>query len=340
VARQYRFENPFESQNIQINARKVIPLVIAALVLLIILVGMFTCYHIVQPEGKAVVKRFGMVIDIREPGLHFKLPFGIDHVHFVPTERVLKEEFGFATTKAGQRSQYVVTDEHRKQSLMLTGDLNVIDVAWVVQYRIKDPDKYLHRLRNQRETIRIISESVMRRIIGNRLGGDALTVGRSEIAILAQQEMQRILDTYEMGVGVSTIELQDVTPPDPVEPAYNDVNDARQEKQRLINEAETRRNQAIPRAEGNALKMIAQAEGYRSERINRAKGDASRFVSLYKQYKRSPEITRQRLYLEMIDQVMPRVGKVYVLEKGHTAPIPLLNLGGDQPAALPRKGHR
>ena len=319
-------QNPFGDLNIDIDPRRIAGIAFVVAIVLLIVVGVVTSFYTVAPEGRAVVKRFGKVVKVQEPGLHFKLPFWIDRAHFVPTERVLKEEFGFATLQPGQKTRYAKTREHEKQSLMLTGDLNMIDMEWVVQYRISDPDEFLHRVRNQRETIRVVSEAVMRRIVGNRLGSDVLTLGRVEIATEAQRQMQEILDSYEMGVRISTIELQDVTPPETVKPAFNEVNEARQQREKLINEAEKARNQAIPRAKGEALKIIAQAEGYAAERVNRAKGEASRFEAVLTEYKEAPEITRRRLYLEMIDDVMPKIGRVYFVQPGQSAPLPLLHL--------------
>lgn len=293
---------------------------------LFVLVGIATSFYTVQPEERAVVKRFGRVVSIQEPGLHFKLPFWIDRAWPVPTERVLKEEFGFRTVATGIQSEYAKGGTHEDESLMLTGDLNVIDVEWIVQYRISDPDKYLHRVREQQKAIRDVSEAVMRRVVGNRMGSDVLTVGRVEIANQAREEIQQILDLYDMGVHVYTVEMQDVTPPDPVKPAFNEVNEARQEKERLINEAEKRRNQAVPRAQGQAQQQIAEAEGYAVERINRAKGEASRFKAILAEYLQAPDVTRRRLYLEMIDRVLPQIGRLYVVQEGQTMPIPLLNL--------------
>ena len=324
---------PFDELTDQIDFEKVRRILMLGLPIVIVVVGMLTSYYTVGPEGKAVVKRFGAVVATQGPGLHFKLPFWIDQDHFVATERVHKEEFGFRTIAPGQHTMYDRNRDFGHESLMLTGDLNVIDVQWVVQYRISDPVTFLHRLRNQRETIRVISESVMRRIVGNRLGSDVLTVGRVEIASLAEQSMQQILNDYDMGVNVTAVELKDVTPPGPVKASYNEVNEARQEREQLINEAERMRNQAIPRSKGNALKIIAQAEGYAAERINLAEGESARFKAIHEEYRGGREVTRRRLYLEMIDKVMPRVGKVYVVEKNQTAPIPLLNLG--QESALP-----
>lgn len=302
---------------------------LVAIALVILAAGLFSSMYTVATEGQAVVKRFGAVVAVKQPGLHFKLPFGIDTAYFVPTKRVLKEEFGFRTVQPGQRTRYTKTDKTSQESLMLTGDLNVLDVEWVVQYRIIDPDKYLHRVRNQTETIRDISEAVTRRIVGNRLGSDVLTVGRVDVAARAREEMERVLKDYELGVSIDTVELQDVTPPDPVKPAFNEVNEARQERERLINEAEKYRNQVIPRAKGEAAQTIAEAEAYRAERVNSAKGEAARFKSVLKEYSQAKDVTRQRLFLEMIDTVLPKVGRVVAMDRANQSVLPLLDLEGN-----------
>lgn len=314
----------------------------AVALLLFVLIGVWTSVYTVQPEGEAVVKRFGRVIVVQQPGLHFKLPFGIDRAYFVPTRRVLKEEFGFRTVAASRRGQYQKDASHLGESLMLTGDLKVIDVEWVVQYRIEDPEKYLHRVREPSKTIRDVSESVMRRIVGNNLGSDVLTEKRVAVATQARDELQGFLNSFESGIAISTVELQDVTPPDPVKPAFNEVNQAEQERERMINEAEKRRNQVIPRTEGEAQQLIATAQGYAAERVNRARGEAERFSAILAEYTRSPELTRQRLYLEMIDRVLPNLGRVIITEQGSVSPIPLLNLDEARPAqsAHPQGGSR
>ena len=298
----------------------------AVLVLLLVAVGLLGSAYTVQPEGQAVVKRFGKVVAVKNPGLHFKIPYGIDKHYFLPTKRVLKEEFGFRTVQPGRRTEYAKTDETTQESLMLTGDLNVIDVEWVVQYRIIDAEQFLHRVRAQSESIRDIAEAVMRRIVGNRLGRDVLTVARVEIAEEARSEMQRILKGYDLGVSIETVELQDVTPPEPVKPAFNEVNEARQQRERLINEAEKYRNQVIPKAEGEAAQTVAEAEAYRAERVNRAKGEAARFTAILEEYKNAKDVTRRRLFIEMIDDVLPSLGRLYVIDPDQTAPLPLLNL--------------
>jgi membrane protease subunit HflK len=308
------------------NPRKFLTFAPVGAVLALVVVGAFTSYYTVQPEEQAVVKRFGAVVSIREPGLHFKLPFGIDRAYKIPTARVLKEEFGFRTAGMGQRTEYRKDRSMLDESLMLTGDLKVIDVEWVVQYRISDPSLFLHQSRDPRGTLRDISEAVMRRIVGNNLGSDVLTEKRVQVAMQARDELQAVLDSFNLGVWISTIELQDVTPPEKVKPAFNEVNQAEQERERLINEAEKRRNQVIPRAEGQAKQIIAQAEGYAAERVNNALGETARFKAILAEYRNVPEVTRQRLYLEMIDKVMPQIGRVYIMEDDAVSPLPLLNL--------------
>lgn len=305
---------------------------VIGVVLALVLFGLWSSYFTVQPDEQAVVKRFGKVVAIKEPGLHFKLPFGVDRVQAVPITRVLKEEFGFRSIGAGGRTQYRKENEEREESLMLTGDLKVIDVEWVVQYRVSDPDKFLHRSRDPRKTLRDTSEAVMRRIVGNSLGSDVLTEKRVAVATKARDELQALMTEFDLGIHVNTIELQDVTPPEPVKPAFNEVNQAEQERERLINEAEKRRNQVIPRAQGEAKQIVAEAQAYALERVNRAKGEADRFGAILAEYSQQPDVTRRRLYLEMIDTVLPNVGRIFIMEPGQTAPIPFLNLGDPSPA--------
>ncbi|QGQ22022.1 FtsH protease activity modulator HflK [Gimesia benthica] len=322
----------FDEWLADIDVSRVMWIILFVILGLIIAWGIFTSYYTVQPEGQAVVKRFGKVIAIKDPGLHFKLPFGIDEQEFVPTARVLKQEFGFRTAaQEGTSAVYRKSEEHRDESLMLTGDLKVVDVEWVVQYRVDDPDKYLHRVEQVDKTIRDISEAVMRRIVGNNLGSDVLTIKRVEIALNAKEEIQHLLDSFDMGVRIGTVELQDVNPPDSVKPAFNEVNQAEQEKEQLINEAEKKQNQQIPAARGKAKQVVATAEGYRAERVNGALGETSRFKAILKEYKVAPEVTRRRMYLETLDKVLPSLGKIYIIEPGGQSPIPLLNLDKNNP---------
>lgn len=304
--------------------RSVALAVVGVIVLLWIV---FTSYYTVQPEERAVIKRFGAVIGIADPGLHFKIPFGIDQVQHVATERVLKQEFGFRTagTQTGGRTAYQPAD-FEEESLMLTGDLNVIDVEWVVQYRINDPIRFLYQVREPTRTLRDISESVMRRVVGNRLGSDVLTVGRVDIQVRARDEIQQIMDRYRSGVHIITVELQDVVPPRAVQPAFNEVNEARQERERMINEAQKRVNQEIPRAEGSAVRTIAEAEGYATERVNRALGESARFSAVLAEYRQAPEVTRSRLYLETLNEILPEIGQILMVQEDQVSPLPLLDV--------------
>lgn len=295
--------------------------------LLIAAWAVFTSFYTVQPEQQAVVKRFGAVVAITDPGLHFKIPFGIDQVQRVASARVLKQEFGFRTVaQQGNAPTEYSEQNFANESLMLTGDLNVIDVEWVVQYRIQDPIKYLYQLREPDTTLRDISESVMRRVVGNRLGSEVLTVGRVEIAQGARNEIQSIMDLYDSGINVITVELQDVVPPQAVRPAFNEVNEARQERERMINEATKRANQQIPRAEGEAQRKIAEAQGYATERVNRAHGETARFNAMLSEYATVPEVTRARLYLETMAEILPKIGQVVVVQEEQVGPLPLMNI--------------
>ncbi len=301
----------------------------------VVVVGVFTSFYTVQPEQRAVVKRFGAVIYQTDPGLHFKLPFGIDDAELVPTERVLKEEFGFRTTQQTATTARYETAGLDAESLTLTGDLNIIRVEWVVQYRIADPIKWLYEVREAEHTLRDVAEAVMRQIVGNRLGSEVLTVGRVEISLQARREIQQIMDGYQSGVSILTVELQDVLPTARVQPAFNEVNIARQERERMINEAEKRKNQAIPKVRGQANQLVAEAQGYAAERVNRAHGEVARFGAILSEYKQAPEVTRRRMYLEMIGDVLPRAGQVLVVQEGQQDPLPLLDLAAGGAARRP-----
>lgn len=311
------------------------------LVILIVVAALFifswTAWFTVQPEETGIVQRFGKVVRTAEPGLHFKLPFGIETVRTVPTARVLKEEFGFRTLIAGERTTY---DErsYKDESLMLTGDLNVIDVQWIVQYRIEDPIRYLFHVRDTSKTIRDITEAIMRRVVGNRLGSDVLTVARVEVSAEAKEEIQKVLSEYETGVRLVTVELQDVTPPDPVKPAFNEVNEARQDKERTINQAQEQANREIPKARGVAAQSISQAEGYALERVNRANGEADRFQAILTEYEQAPEVTRQRLYLEAMDGFLAEMKRLYIVDAEQKAMVPWLPLESGVEAEVPQGG--
>jgi membrane protease subunit HflK len=300
----------------------------------VVLILLWTVWFTVQPEETGIVQRFGKVVRTAGPGLHFKLPIGIEMVRMVPTARVLKEEFGFRTTAAvpGRRTQYTADKAYKTESLMLTGDLNVIDVQWIIQYRIEDPVRYLFYVRDTPKTIRDITEAVMRRVVGNRLGSDVLTVGRVEVSSEAKVEIQKILTEYETGVRLVTVELQDVTPPDTVKPAFNEVNEARQDRERTINQAQEQANKEIPKARGVAAQSISQAEGYAIERVNRANGEANRFNAILGEYTQAPEVTRRRLYLESVAGFLAEMKGLYIVDSEQKALVPWLPL---EPGAKP-----
>ncbi len=318
--------NPFR-QAPSLSKAHAISLVVGIPAVILLLVGTIGSVYQVQPEERAVIKRFGAVIGIADPGLHFKVPFGVDQVQFVPTERVLKQEFGFRTQGRVRSGRTSYADKvFEEESRMLTGDLNIIDLEWVVQYRISNPVHYLYHVREPDRTLRDISESVMRRVVGNRLGAEVLTVARVDMQEQGRKEIQTAMDRYETGIHVITVELQDVVPPPRVQPAYNEVNEARQERERTINEAQKRVNQEIPRAEGEALRILAEAEGYATERVNLAKGESARFRAVLAEYLQAREVTRTRLYLETMREILPKVARVLVIQAGQTTPLPLLNV--------------
>jgi membrane protease subunit HflK len=295
------------------------------IIVFVVLFFVFSAFYTVGPEETAVVLRLGKYVRSTDPGLHVKIPFTIERVIKVPIQRQLKEEFGFRTVSAGVRSQFS-TRGHTSESNMLTGDLNAAVVEWVVQYRIVEPYKYLFRVRNVQVTFRDMSEAIMRRIVGDRTVNEVLTVGRQEIADHVLQELQDLCDQYETGIKVEQVVLQDVNPPDPVKPSFNEVNEAQQEKERMINQAQSEYNKIIPRARGEAQQTIRQAEGYALDRLNRARGDSARFVAVYESYRMAPEVTRKRIYLETMNDILPRVSQKVVIDDDLRSILPLLNL--------------
>ena len=302
---------------------KYIPLIIIGL---FTIVGLTGALYSIGPDEVGVIQRLGKYIDLSSPGLHVKIPFGIDKVTPVKVEKIFKEEFGMSSAEKGL-GQRVSYSSELEQSLMLTGDLNILDVRWIVQFKIKDPFKLLFVVRNPINVIRDVSEVVMRRLVGDYSVDEVLTIKREEIDHLAQVEMQKILDNYQTGVQVITVKLQDVNPPDTVKPAFNEVNEAKQEKEKMINQAWEAYNKAIPRAKGEAEKTIREAEGYALDKINRAKGESERFLATLGEYKKAPEITRKRLYLETLAEVLPKVKEKYIIDPRQSSILPLLDIG-------------
>ncbi|MYB66257.1 FtsH protease activity modulator HflK [Candidatus Poribacteria bacterium] len=292
---------------------------------IVVLISLSTSFYTVEADEIAVVLLFGKSVRKTEPGLHFKLPFGIEKAKKVQVRKVFKEEFGFRTLKAGIRTEYDPRD-FSTESLLLTADLSIADVEWVVQYKIKDPEQYLFSVRNPKFALRDLSEAVMSRVIGDRTVTEVLTVGRIEIATEVEQHLQTLLDLYETGLDVATVTLQDVNPPDKVKPSYNAVNEAKQEKDRLINEAWRDYNQSIPKSKGLASQQISEAQGYALKRVNEAQGDADKFNSIRAEYQKAKEVTRQRLYLETMQEILPKIKEIYVIDSNTNTPIPILQL--------------
>ncbi len=291
-----------------------------------ILIALKTSFYTVDPEEVAIVLRFGNYVRTEEPGLHARLPFGIESFQKVPVQRQLKMEFGFRTEKIGQRSQYSRSARTLAESLMLTGDLNIADVEWIVQYKVVDPVKYLFQVRNAGETFRDISEAVMRSVIGDRSVDEVLTAGRQDAEDEAVQKLQGLCKQYDLGIDVQLVALQDVNPPDSVKPSFNEVNQAEQERETLINQAQAELNREIPKAEGEAKAAIEAALGYAIDRVNRSKGEAARYDAVLSEYLRAPEVTKRRLYLEAMADVLPKVGKTVVVDESVKGVLPLLDL--------------
>lgn len=294
------------------------------LIALLILFLLISTLFQVQPEEVGVITRFGKYVRKVEPGLNVKVPV-IERLYKVAVERQQKEEFGFRTTQPGIRSEYTkegTTDE----SLMLTGDLNLADVEWVVQYRIEDPYSFLFKVREPVVSLRDISEASMREIVGDRTVNEVLTVGRAEIASSVQQKIQDLCTEYSLGIRIEQVVLQDVNPPDPVKDAFNAVNQAQQERETLINQARSEYNKVIPRAKGQAEETIQRAEGYATERVNNALGESARFNALYLEYVKAPEVTKRRIYLETMEEILPKTGNKIITDESGRNLLPLLQM--------------
>jgi modulator of FtsH protease HflK len=299
----------------------------AGLLVVIAVLLIWSSFYQVAPEEIGVILRFGKFVRTTEPGLHGKLPLGIERVMRVPVQRQLKLEFGFRTTRPGIDSQYVTNADTKAESLMLTGDLNVVDAEWIVQYKIRDPYKFLFKMREAEATFRDMTEAVVRRVVGDNSVDEVITVGRGRIADNAKVLLQSLCDAYEIGIEVNQLIFQDVNPPETVKPAFNDVNEALQEKERKINDSWAEYNQEIPKATGEAEQTLRAAEGYAMERVNNAAGDANRFTAVYKEYAKAPVVTRKRLYLEALNDILPKINKKIFMDQNQKNIVPLLNLG-------------
>lgn len=324
------------------------PLMIPLLAFLLLFSVIGTVFYQVDPDEMGVVQRFGRYVRTTPPGLRMKLPLGIETVQNVKVTHVFKEEFGFRTVQPGVRTLYegreaaeqmfgqdsqkrkVLWGNERNpfldESLMLTGDLNTALVQWIVQFRVKDPVQFAFRIRNIRETIRNMSEAMMRLVVGDHTLNEVLTSGREEIRKRVEKELQQVLDSYGSGVEILNVVLQDVNPPDEVKPSFNEVNEARQEKEKTINQAWEDYNRTVPKAKGEAEKVIREAEGYALDRVNRSKGDAEKFLLVWEAYRLAPDVTRRRIYLETLQDVLPALKEKILIDESQKGLLPLLHL--------------
>ncbi|MCL2196268.1 MAG: FtsH protease activity modulator HflK [Treponema sp.] len=303
---------------------KLLMIIIAGIVVLILL---GTSIFIVDQTEQAVITRFGKFIAIREPGLHLKLPFGIDQNYTVNVRTFQTEEFGFRTRRGGNYPAY---SSQSTESVMLTGDLNIVDVEWIIQYRVVDPKAWIFNVNERRPTIRDVSRSAINMLVGDRAIMDIMGIERSAIEIEALAIMNNRFREYGLGIDVVNVKLQNVTPPSGVQEAFEDVNKAMQDLERLINEGQQVYNEEIPRARGEAERTIQVAQGYATERVNKARGDVARFNSVYNEFRNAPEVTRQRLYYEMIEEVFKDEKSVRMIDRNLDNFLPMLNMGGSR----------
>lgn len=301
-------------------------------IVILLALAAWSAYYTVPSDSVAVVQRFGKYLKEVPPGLHFKVPFGVDVASIVPVKRQLKQEFGFSTP--GAQDPFQSARDGRQETVMVTGDLNSALVEWVVQYRIADPAKFLFEVRRPLSTLRHVSESVMREVVGDRTVDEVITIGRQEIETEALIKMQALSTKYEMGISIDQVQLKNINPPGPVQESFNEVNQAQQEKEKLINEARRDYNKVIPLAEGQKDQRIREADGYRLKRINEAEGDASRFNALFEEYSKAPEVTRRRIYIETMQDILPKLQSKIIVDDQIRGILPLLNLDA------PRNGEK
>lgn len=311
-----------QMQDLLHKARKNIRIILLVVVLVIVAA---TSIKQVGPEEEGVVLQLGKFNRVLDPGLNFILPAGIEKMYKIPVQRQLKQEFGFRTVEAGTRTQYTKAG-YGDESEMLTGDLNIADVEWVIQYRIVDSYQYLFRVRDAEDALHDMSEAAMRKIVGDRTVNEVLTVGRQEVATTVEVLLQQMCNDYENGIRIDQVVLQDVNPPESVKASFNAVNEAQQERETLINQAESEYNRVIPRARGEAEETIQRAEGYSLNRVNRGTGEADRFIALFEEYIKAPEVTKKRIYLETMERIMANIGTKIIMDENGANVLPLLNL--------------
>ncbi|HMB40727.1 MAG TPA: FtsH protease activity modulator HflK [Balneolaceae bacterium] len=321
--------NPFEGTDLNIppQVKNLLGNVKGIAIAVVAFILVFASFYTVDPEEVGVVQRFGEYQRTAEPGLNFKIPF-VETTRIVPVERQLKQEFGYRTVESGVQTTYTKAG-YVDESLMLTGDLNLADVEWVVQYRIADPYNYLFKIRNPDKTLRDMSEAAMRQVVGNRTVNEVLTIGRASVAARVQEILQELNAEYESGIQIEQVVLQDINPPDPVKPSFNAVNEAQQQRETLINQAESDYNRVIPRARGEAEQTIQQAEGYAINRTNTAEGEVAAFVQLHQEYSLAPDITKKRIYFETLQELFPTIGTKVITDQDGTNVLPLLQMQMD-----------
>jgi len=306
------------------SGRQIAAIFIGGLLIVLLMTALLTSCYTVGAESEGVVLRFGKFFKTVEPGLHFKLPFGIDAVTVLPTRRQLKLEFGFSTP--GYTNPLQAAQDPEEEKSMVTGDLNAALVEWVVQYRIEDPRQYLFDVRNPEGTLRDLSEAAMREVIGDRTVDELITIGRQDIEIEALARMQELSKRYQLGIRVDQVQLKNVNPPSQVQASFNEVNKAQQDRENAINIANGEYNKVIPKAKGEADQTIRAAEGYRFKRVNEAEGDAAAFSAVLREYVKSPEITRTRLYLETLSEILPQTGQKIIVDESMRQLLPILPL--------------
>lgn len=300
------------------------------LIIVFVIITGYTAFYTVKANEEAVILRFGKYVKTVGPGLHTKVPYGIDKVLKGEVKRMYNEEFGFRTRQDdfSGRTDYEYSGV-KEERLMLTGDLNCAEVHWVIRHKIKALEEYLFNVRNVRETIRGVSQAVMRTLIGDRSIDEVLTIGRIEIEQKSKEELQRILDGYKCGIDIQTVLLKGVDPPPPVKDAFNAVNQAIQIRDRIINDAEGQKNKILPAAEGKKQQVIKESEGYRIRRVNEATGDVKAFLAVYEEYKKAEDVTRRRLFLETMSKVMPKCERLYIIDKDLKGFLPILGLNAE-----------
>ncbi len=300
---------------------------------IVLLITFLSTWFTVPADSLAVVLRFGKFHGNCEPGLHWKLPLGIDEVSIVPVKRQLKLEFGLATNDYSAREftnpDQIGEDAERERS-MVTGDLNSVLVEWVVQYHIHDPRQYLFHVREPGQTLRDLSEAVMREVVGDRTVDEVITSGRQDIETTANERLRKMVEIYQLGVQIDQLQLKNVNPPQPVQASFNEVNKAQQDKESMINVANGEYNKVVPRARGEAEQKVSESEGYKKKRVNEALGDVAAFRAMLEQYLKAPAVTRTRLYLETMKEVLPGIGDTWIIDGSVTQVLPLVQGAGGE----------